>query len=92
MILRARASSLKGNDVAALEQRIGLYRQALKLEPNNLDAMVGISGSLALLAPRSPEQELRKSRFNESRSLALKVIEIDPKNSQAYYDLTFYDR
>jgi TolB-like protein/Flp pilus assembly protein TadD len=92
LMLRARASSLKGNDAAALEQRIELFKQALKLEPNNLDAMSALATSLALLAPRSLEQELRKSRFNESRTLALKVIEIDPKNSQAYYALTFYDR
>jgi TolB-like protein/Flp pilus assembly protein TadD len=92
LMLRARASSLKGNDAAALEQRIELFKQALKLEPNNLDAMSALASSLALLAPRSLEQELRKSRFNESRALALKVIEIDPKNSQAYYALTFYDR
>ena len=92
LMLRARASSLKGNDAAALEQRIELFKQALKLEPNNLDAMSALATSLALLAPRSLEQELRKSRFNESRALALKVIEIDPKNSQAYYALTFYDR
>ena len=92
LMLRARASSLKGNDAAALEQRIELFKQALKLEPNNLDAMSALASSLALLAPRSLEQELRKSRFDESRALALKVIEIDPKNSQAYYALTFYDR
>ena len=92
LMLRARASSLKGNDAAALEQRIELFKQALKLEPNNLDAMSALASSLALLAPRSLEQELRKSRFNESRALALKVIEIDPKNSRAYYALTFYDR
>ena len=92
LMLRARASSLKGNDISALEQRMELFKQALKLEPNNLGAMSAMAVSLALLAPRSPEQELRKSRFDESRALALKVIEIDPKNSQAYYALTFYDR
>ena len=92
LILRSRALSFKGNDAASLEQRIELSKQVLKLEPNNLDAMSGMATLLALLAPRSPEQELRKSRFNESRALALKVIEIDPKNSQAYYALTFYDR
>ena len=92
LILRSRALSFKGNDAASLEQRIELSKQVLKLEPNNLDAMSSMATLLALLAPRSPEQELRKSRFNESRALALKVIEIDPKNSQAYYALTFYDR
>jgi TolB-like protein/Tfp pilus assembly protein PilF len=92
LLLRARALTLKGNDVAALEQRIELSKQVLKLEPNNLDAMSRMSTALAHLAPRSPEQELRKSRFDESRALALKVIEIDPKNSRAYYALTFYDR
>jgi len=92
LALRARASVFKGNDAANLEQRIELWKQVLKLEPNNLDAMSFLASSLALLAPRSPEQELRKSRFNESRALALKVIEIDPKNSKAYYALTFYER
>jgi tetratricopeptide (TPR) repeat protein len=92
LILRSRALVFKGNDPATLEQRIDLLRQALKLEPNNLDAMARISNLLALLAPRSLEQELRKSRFNESHALALKVKELDPNNKSIYYGLSIYDR
>ena len=87
LILRARAVGLKGNDNANLEQMIDLYRQALKLEPNNLDAMSTLSFGLALLGPRTPEQDLRKSRINESQSLALKVKEIDPNNRVIYQSL-----
>ena len=79
LILRTRALTLKGNDIANYEQRIDLLRQALKLEPTNLDAMSDLSLWLAQLAPRAPEQDLRKSRSNESQSLALKVKEIDPE-------------
>ena len=92
LILRSRALVFKGNDPATLEQRIDLLRQALKLEPNNLDAMARISNLLVLLAPRSLEQELRKSRFNESHALALKVKELDPNNKSIYYGLSIYDR
>jgi TolB-like protein/tetratricopeptide (TPR) repeat protein len=92
LLLRARALSLKGNDIANFEQRIDLYRQALKLEPNNLDAMSLLSLSLALLGPRAPEQDLRKSRINESQSLALKVKEIDSNNRNIYMPLAIYDR
>jgi TolB-like protein/class 3 adenylate cyclase/tetratricopeptide (TPR) repeat protein len=92
LILRGRALTLKGNDAATFEQRIDLYRQALKLEPNNLDAMSGLSLSLGLFAPRAPEQDLRKSRSNESQSLALKVKEIDPNNREIYMSLALYDR
>jgi len=92
LILRARALGLKGNDVANLEQTIDLYRQALKLEPNNLDAMSLLSFQLALLAPRAPEQDLRKSRWHESQSLALKVKEIDPNNRVIYQSLASCDR
>ena len=92
LILRARAVGLKGNDNANLEQMIDLYRQALKLEPNNLDAMSTLSFGLALLGPRTQEQDLRKSRINESQSLALKVKEIDPNNRVIYQSLALYDR
>jgi len=92
LILRARALSMKGNDVATFEQRIEMLRQALKLEPNNLDAMSSLSLALALFAPRSPEQDLRKSRSDESQSLALKVKEKDPNNKDIYHSLALYDR
>jgi adenylate cyclase len=92
LILRARALAFKGNDAANFEQRIDLLRQALKLEPNNLDAMSGLSLSLGLFAPRAPEQDLRKSRSNESQSLALKVKEIDRNNREIYMSLALYDR
>ena len=92
LILRTRALTLKGNDIANYEQRIDLLRQALKLEPTNLDAMSDLSLWLAQLAPRAPEQDLRKSRSNESQSLALKVKEIDPNNRVIYQSLALYDR
>ena len=92
LLLRYRALTFKGNDAATFEQRIDLLRQALKLEPTNLDAMSGLSLSLALFAPRSPEQDLRKSRFNESQSLALKVKEIDRNNREIYMSLALNDR
>jgi TolB-like protein/tetratricopeptide (TPR) repeat protein len=92
LILRNRALAFKGNDAANFEQRIDLLRQALKLEPNNLDAMSGLSLSLGLFAPRAPEQDLRKSRSNESQSLALKVKEIDRNNREIYMSLALYDR
>jgi tetratricopeptide (TPR) repeat protein len=92
LILRARALGLKGNDIANLEQTIDLYRQALKLEPNNLDAMSRLSFQMALLAPRAPEQDLRKSRWHESQSLALKVKEINPNDRVIYQSLALYDR
>jgi TolB-like protein/Tfp pilus assembly protein PilF len=92
LILRSRALVFKGNDPATLEQRIELLKQALKLEPNNLNAMSSIANLLVLLAPRSLEQELRKSRFNEAHALALKVKEIDPNNISVYYTLSIYDR
>ena len=92
LILRNRALAFKGNDAATFEQRIEMFRQALKLEPNNLDAMSGLSVSLGLFAPRAPEQDLRKSRSNESQSLALKVKETDPNNRDIYMSLALYDR
>jgi len=92
LTLRTRALTLKGNDIANYEQRIDLLRQALKLEPTNLDAMSDLSLWLAQLAPRAPEQDLRKSRSNESQSLALKVKEIDPNNRVIYQSLALYDR
>jgi len=92
LILRSRALVFRGNDAATFEQRIEMFRQALKLEPNNLDAMSGLSVALGLFAPRAPEQDLRKSRFNESKSLALKVKEIDPNNRDIYQSLALYDK
>ena len=92
LILRSRAFSFNGQDTASLEKRVELYKEALILEPNNLEAMSGLANVLALLAPRSLEQNFRKIRFQESRDLALKVKEIDPSNKDIYQALAFYDR
>ena len=54
--------------------------------------MSDLSLNLAQLAPRAPEQDLRKSRSNESHALALKVKEIDPNNRRIYMSLALYDR
>jgi TolB-like protein/Flp pilus assembly protein TadD len=92
LILRARAESLKGNSIDSLNKRNHLLRQALVQEPNNVAAMSMLSYTLALLAPRAIEQNLRKSRFEEAYELALKVKEIDPNDRTIYMTLGTYFR
>ncbi len=91
-ILRARAEFLKGNSLDSLNKRDNLLRQALAQEANNVTAMSMLSNNLVTLAPRSIEQNLRKSRFEEAYELALKVKEIDPNDRTLYLALGTYFR
>ena len=86
-VLRARALIAKGPTLAALKQRETLLRQALALEPSNIEAMAGLSRALVNLAPRWPEPSEREKIFLEGRDLALKVKEIDPKDKDIYNTL-----
>ena len=92
LILRSRVLLEKGFDVETLDQRVALYRKALVIEPDNLEAMSGLAQALGMLAPRSPEQDQRAKRFEELHQLALKVKELDPANRDIYSALIFYDR
>jgi tetratricopeptide (TPR) repeat protein len=92
LILRAFAEFQKGLSLDSLNKIENLFRQALTLEPNNMTAMGGLANTLAMLAPRSVEKNLRKSRFEEAYELALQVKAIDPNNPIVYMTLGFYYR
>ena len=87
LVLRARALIPKGTALAPLKQRETLLRQALALEPNNIEAMAGLSRALVYLAQQWPEPSEREKVFLEGRDLALKVKEIDPKDKDIYVSL-----
>jgi len=87
LVLRARALIPKGTTLAPLKQRETLLRQALALEPNNIEAMAGLSRALVYLAQQWPEPSEREKIYLEGRDLALKVKEIDPKDKDIYASL-----
>ncbi len=92
LILQARVLLEKGFDVETLNRRVSFYRKALLIEPENIEAMSGLAQALGQLAPRSPDQEVRGKRFEESYNLSIKVKDIDPSNRDIYSALIFYYR
>ena len=92
LILRARALQAKGFDITSLEKRVDLYQQALVMEPQNFEVMVGLAGSLTSFATRSKDQNLRQQRFKQASDLALRVLEQDPNNKNVYGSLAAISR
>ncbi len=78
-----RMHNAKSNQLA-----IDLYREALLLEANHINSLIGLSFALSHEVTKfNQSYEL----LQEARSLALKVIEIDESNSKAWTALAFAD-
>jgi tetratricopeptide (TPR) repeat protein len=67
-------------DQAAYEK----YQKALLVDPNNTFAMVRSSRMLCNIGGRSTNKKLKKSLAQEAEHIALKVIRIDDKNTDAH--------
>ncbi|MFP6746803.1 MAG: adenylate/guanylate cyclase domain-containing protein [Alphaproteobacteria bacterium] len=93
LILRARAAALKPQSLQNWERIEGWYRQALELDPNNANAMVGLARSLAITAfnfRRELTLEVKEKKFVEGRDYAVKAKELDPGNPMVYSVLALY--
>lgn len=89
LMLRAKALGLKPVSPKSYEEEQALYRQALLLEPNNIQALV----RLAVVLSRQVENGfvadplVREKQLMEARDLALKAKEIDASVADIYFAL-----
>src|SRR5580704_8765338 len=93
LILRARAVNLKPMSLQNLQQSEDLYRQALASEPNNVSAMVGLAGSVAVQVTNfgvDLDESVKEKKLVEGRDLALKAKELDPSDPGAYTIIAIY--
>ena len=93
LLLRASALSLRPVSLNNWQQVEGLRREALALEPNNANAMVGLANCLAAQVGNFGHQmddKVNEDKFVEARDLALKAQQIDPDNPGIYLPLAAY--
>ena len=92
LMLRARAVGLRPTSPKNDEEERALYRQALVLEPNNVQAMLGLGFALAIPAYNGfvHDSHLSQQYLREAHDLALKVKELDPNNGDVYQLLATY--
>jgi tetratricopeptide (TPR) repeat protein len=95
LILRARALELKPDSIANLRAVEALYRQILKIEPGNSNAMGRLSRCLALQAVNfSHELDAGtiRSKTIESYEYASRAKALDPNNTDIYSAIANYWR
>ncbi len=93
LILRGLATNLKPRTLKLSQQREGLFREALALEPNNTDAMIALARALVFQPREFPgafDKAVRQKKYLEARDLALKVKELDPKETGVYVVIGVY--
>jgi adenylate cyclase len=89
LMLRASALRLKNRTLPNLQQREDLYRQVLALEPNNVNAMVGLAGSL-VVQYNFLYGSAREKKLVEGRDLAMKAKALDPDRPDIYSAIQIY--
>ena len=95
LTLRARALDLKPDTIANLRAVEALYRQILKIEPGNSNAMGRLSRALALQAVNfSHELDALTIRGKtvESYEYATRALGLDPGNTDVYSAMANYWR
>lgn len=89
LILRAQALLLQPRTFARQQGVVKLYRQALDLEPNNLQAMAGLARHTTILVQSfssnlNLDREGRIAMLQPMAELARKVLATDPDNLDQY--------
>jgi len=79
LMLRARALEIRPQSIENFREIERLYREALSLDPKNLNAMARLAANLAIHAVWIDASDpARKRQMDEAHDLALKVKSIDP--------------
>ena len=89
LLMRANALDLNQQSLKNRQAMEALYRQALALEPDNLNAQIGLASSLALQASNhGSELKLNKAGqvalAKQAADLAKKVKQLDPNDPRAH--------
>ncbi len=92
--LRARALQLRPQTLATFQEAEAIYRQVLKLEPDNPAAMLDLANTLTIAANNGfykPETDkVKEQKFEEGHELAVKASQLDPDAPQVFNVLGFY--
>jgi len=79
LMLRARALSFRPQSIENFQEAERMYRQALSMEPSNVNAMVRLASILAVHATLMDSSDpARDQQITDARDLALRVKSIDP--------------
>ena len=94
LLLQAKALELKPWSSKVHRGTQALYRQVLALEPNNVEAMVGLARSLAIEVGNGliHEPTAEEKQIAEARDLALQAKALDPNIADIYVTLAVYAR
>ncbi|NRR30177.1 hypothetical protein HSX11_08240 [Oxalobacteraceae bacterium] len=93
LLLRAAALRLKSQTLPVLQQIEALNRQALALEPDNINALTDLAVSLFRQAynfGNQTEHDVREKQWSEVRTIGARVRALDPNNAEILYPLGFY--
>jgi len=61
-------------------ERDRLYREALTLEPNNVNAMIGLASTLAIRSQWIDSSDVARDKYvTDARDMALRIRAIDPR-------------
>ncbi|SFU62078.1 adenylate/guanylate cyclase domain-containing protein [Pseudoduganella namucuonensis] len=93
LLLRSAALRLRSQTLPVLQQIEALDRQALSLEPNNVNALSELAVSLFRQAynfGNQMEPEPKERKWAEVRDITKKVKELDPNNADILYPIGFY--
>ncbi|HEX7498708.1 MAG TPA: hypothetical protein VF524_00225, partial [Polyangia bacterium] len=89
LMLRAKATVLKPESKANYREQQSLYREVLRLEPNNAVALVGLAMSLSTQAYNQIEDPIERDRqFDEARDFALAAQALDANHPLIYVVLS----
>jgi adenylate cyclase len=93
LLLRAAALRLKSQTLPVLQQIEALDRQALALEPDNVNALTDLAIALFRQAYNFGNQtagDVREKQWAEVRELGARVRTLDPNNADILYAQGFY--
>jgi TolB-like protein/cytochrome c-type biogenesis protein CcmH/NrfG len=90
LLLRAEATADKPHSLEKWQEVETLLRQAIELDPGNVNAKASLATALNFKANQLRDQDLREKARAESVDLANKVIAIDPTSPEPYRVLAFH--
>lgn len=92
LMLRARAIKLLPVSPKRFEEEEALFRQVLRIEPNNAQAIVGLSVALASAVDSGfiVDSMASEKQLDQALQLALRAKETDPTIADLYFTLSYY--
>ena len=91
LVLRAHAVEDKPHSLEKWQQVEQLYRQALTLDPGNVNAMAGLATALSFKTRFVRDSDPREQVWAEALEMANEVIAIDPAAPEPYRVLAFHN-